>query len=111
MFHADFSQVTAAKPARAGELLILSAANLGPTRPGLDPGQVFPLSPLQEVNSPVDVMVNGQAAEVVNKIGWPGLENVYRMDFRVPEGTVSGIATLRLTAAWITASEVKIAIQ
>ncbi|MGH8245112.1 MAG: hypothetical protein ACREUU_01620, partial [Gammaproteobacteria bacterium] len=112
VFHgADFSLVTAAKPARAGEVLILTATNLGPTRPGVDPGKPFPLNPLPEVNSPVDVVVNGQAGEVINKIGWPGLENVYRVDFRVPDGTGAGIATLQLTAAWIAGSEVKIAVQ
>src|SRR5947208_13853791 len=28
--------------------------------------------------------------DIVNKIGWPGLENVYRVDFRVPDGTAAG---------------------
>ena len=35
VFHADFLPVTAAKPARAGETLILTISGLGPTRPGL----------------------------------------------------------------------------
>jgi hypothetical protein len=34
IFHADFSPVTAAKPAKAGEVLIAMATGLGPTRPG-----------------------------------------------------------------------------
>ncbi len=43
IFHdADFSLVTPEKPARAGEWLVMSATNLGPTRPGIDPGQPFP---------------------------------------------------------------------
>jgi hypothetical protein len=42
VFHADFSPVTAAKPAKAGEALIAKATGLGPTRPGVDPGQPFP---------------------------------------------------------------------
>ena len=33
----DFSPVTAAKPAKAGEILTLFASGLGPTRPGVDP--------------------------------------------------------------------------
>src|SRR5262249_12002643 len=45
----DFSLVTAANPAQAGELLSLFASGLGPTRPGVDPGQPFPASPLQPV--------------------------------------------------------------
>ncbi|MBI3470113.1 MAG: hypothetical protein HY013_02000 [Candidatus Solibacter usitatus] len=112
VFHgADFSLVTAAKPARAGEVLILTATHLGPTRPGVDPGRPFPPSPLQEVNSPVDVLVNGQTAEVINKIGWPGLVDNYRVDFRVPEGTAAGTASLQLTAAWIAGPPVNIPVQ
>ena len=42
IFHADFSPVTAAKPAKAGEVLIVKATSLGPTLPGIDPGQPFP---------------------------------------------------------------------
>ena len=111
MFHADFSQVTPAKPARAGELLILTVTGLGPTLPGVDPGQPFPANPPQEVNSPVEVTVNGKPAEVINKIGNPGTTDTYRIDIRVPEGTAPGIATVQLSAAWITGSEVKVAIQ
>ena len=111
VFHNDFTAVTAAKPARAGEVLIVMATNLGPTRPGVDPGKPFPTDPLQVVNSPVDVLVNGQAAEVGNKIGWPGFENVYRVDVRVPDGIAAGMATLQLSAAWIPGAPVNIPIQ
>ena len=112
VFHADFSQVTAANPARAGELLILTATGLGPTRPGVDPGKPFPVGPpFLEVNSPVEVTVNGQAAEVVNKLGWPGLVDTYRVDFRIPEGTRVGTATIQLSAAWIVGPEVRIPVQ
>jgi len=59
VFHADFSSVTAAKPARGGEVLIAKATGLGPTVPGMEPGQPFPADALQQVNSPVAVTVNG----------------------------------------------------
>jgi uncharacterized protein (TIGR03437 family) len=104
VFHADFSRVTAENPARGGELLILMATGLGPTRPGVDPGNpfpAFPASPLVQVNSPLQVSVNGQVAEVLNKVGWPGLVDTYRVDFRVPEGTAAGPAAIQITAAWI----------
>ena len=38
VFHADFSLVTAAKPAKAGEVLVVKATGLGPTVPGVNPG-------------------------------------------------------------------------
>ena len=42
VYHADFTPVTADKPARKGETLIALCSGLGPTRPGIDPGQPFP---------------------------------------------------------------------
>ena len=111
VFHADFSPVTAARPARSGEILTVQASGLGPTRPGVDPGQPFPADAILPVNSPVAVMVNGQEAEVVNAIGWPGLVDTYRVDVRVPSGMVAGTASLQLSAAWITGTAVRIAVQ
>jgi uncharacterized protein (TIGR03437 family) len=90
------------------------ATGLGPTRPGIDPGQPFPpypASPLQLANSPVSVPVNGQSTATINAIGWPGLVDTYRVDFQVPGGTSAGLAAIQLTAAWITGSLVNIPIQ
>jgi len=111
VLHADFSAVTAAKPAKAGEVLIMQATGLGPTVPGVNPGQPFPTDPLQAVNSPVVVTMNGQAAEVVNSIGWPGLVDTYRVDFRVPNGTSAGTAAIQLAAAWIAGAAVNVPTQ
>ena len=111
VFHAaDFSPVTPEKPARAGELLMMSVSGLGPVRPNLDPGKPFPAwqtGKEHQVNSPVEVMVNGKAAAVTSAIGWPGMNNVYRVDFLVPEGAAAGPATLGLSVAWINGPEVK----
>lgn len=112
VYHADFSLVTAAKPATAGEVLVVTATGLGPTVPGVNPGQPFSsVAGQNQVNSPLDVSVNGQMAEVINAIGWPGLVDTYRVDFRVPAGTTAGIAVLQLTAAWIAGVPVSIAVQ
>jgi uncharacterized protein (TIGR03437 family) len=110
----DFSPVSAEKPARAGERLIMSVSGLGPVKPTLDPGKPFPPfqeGKLHEVNSPVEVKVNGREAQVVNKIGWPTLYNVYRVDFLVPEGTAAGMASVGLSVAWINGPEVKIPVR
>jgi hypothetical protein len=111
VFHSDFSPVTSSKPARSGETLIVTATGLGPTRPGLTPGTPFPDSPAQEVNSPLEVTVNGKSADVVNKFGWPGTTDTYRVDIRVPDGTAPGIAALQVTAAFIAGREMKIPVQ
>ena len=112
LLHAsDFSLVTSAKPAHSGEILSVFASGLGPTRPGVDPGQPFPASPLQPVNSPVEVAVNGNPAEVLYAGGYPGAVDRYQVNFRVPEGIASGAATIRLTSGFIPGSEVTLPIQ
>jgi uncharacterized protein (TIGR03437 family) len=111
VFHSDLSPVTAAKPAKAGEVLIVAATGLGPTVPGVDPGQPFPTDSLFQVNSPVEVTVNGRPAEIINNIGWGGLVDTYRIDFRVPDGTTGGMASIQISAAWIAGPDMRIAIQ
>jgi uncharacterized protein (TIGR03437 family) len=107
----DNSPVSAARPARAGELLTVYGTGLGPTRPGIDPGKPFPLTGLQVVNSPVQVTVNGAAASVLYAGGYPGALNGYQVNFRLPDGTAPGTATLALSAAWISGSAVTIPVQ
>lgn len=114
VFHAaDWSPVTSARPARAGEVLIVRAKGLGPTRPGLIPAGYRPFSqdPVEEVNSPVEAAIGGKEAEVLNKIGWPGTYDLYRVDVRVPAGVAAGTATLQFTAAWIAGPEARIPVQ
>ena len=111
VFHADFSPITAVKPAKAGEVLIVKATGLGPTVPGVNPGQPFPTDAILQVNSPVAVTVNGQAAEVVNSIGWPRLVDTYRVDFRVPDGATAGTAMIQLSTAWILGPTVNVQVQ
>jgi hypothetical protein len=113
VFHADGSRVSPARPAAAGELLIVRAKGLGPTRPNLAPigFRAFGADPFEEVNSPISVSVGGSPAEVLNKIGWPGTKDVYRLDIRVPDGVRSGMAPIQITAAWIPGEEVLIPVR
>jgi uncharacterized protein (TIGR03437 family) len=101
--HMDYSPVTAANPARPGELLIVAATGLGPVKPGIQPAGALQFSgpPYQEVNSPVTVIFNGKELPVTSKIGWPGQKGLYWIDFQVPSDAATGTATLQLTAAWI----------
>jgi uncharacterized protein (TIGR03437 family) len=107
----DFSLVTAAKPAKANEILSLFATGLGPTRPAVDFGKPFPASPLAVVNSPVEVTVNGEPAEIVGAVGYPGAVDGYQVNFRIPADVMPGAATIRLSAAWIPGDNVRIAVQ
>jgi uncharacterized protein (TIGR03437 family) len=107
----DFTVVSASKPAVAGEILSLFATGLGPTVPAVDPGQPFPSSPLAAVNSPVEVMVNGQPAEVMAAVGFPGSVNGYQVNFRLPADSAKGTASLQVSSAWITGAPASITIQ
>jgi uncharacterized protein (TIGR03437 family) len=107
----DGSLVTAAKPAQAGEILSLYASGLGPTLPGIDPGQPFTADPRQVVSSPLDVIVGGASATVLYAGGYPGAVNGYQVIFRVPAGVQPGMANIQVSAAWIAGAQVKIAVQ
>ncbi len=107
----DFSPVTSAKPAAAGEVLSLFATGLGPTVPAVDPGQPFPSNPAATVNSPIEVKVNGNSAEVLGAVGYPGSLDGYQVNFRVPQDTAKGVATIQVSAAWIAGTAVRIAVQ
>ena len=41
-------------------------------------------SPVAEVNSPVQVIVNGKVAQVIGAVGYPGAVDGYQVNFRVP---------------------------
>lgn len=112
VFHIDFSPVTTANPAHAGEALIAQVLNLGFTNPGVDPGAPFPTSgPYQPVIAPVEVLAGGQAQDAFNAIGWPGQANVYRADFTVPKGTPSGMLGVQLRVSGIAGPGVMIPVQ
>jgi len=44
-------------------------------------------------------------------VGWPDTTGVYRVDFRVPDGTAAGIVTIQLSAAWLPGPEMEITVQ
>jgi uncharacterized protein (TIGR03437 family) len=58
---------------------------------------------LAAVNSPIDVMVNGKAAEVLSAVGYPGAMDGYQVNLRLPADTPKGTASIQVAAAWIPA--------
>jgi len=106
----DFSQVTATNPAFPGEVLTVLATGLGPTNPGVDPGQTFPAAPLALVNSPVAATLNGASGDILYAGGYPGSSSVYQVNLRVPADARPGTATLQLTSAWQPSAPVQIAL-
>jgi uncharacterized protein (TIGR03437 family) len=107
----DYSPVTPASPASAGETLTMIATGLGPTNPSVDPGKPFPSDKLYVVNSPVDLLINGTSAEVLYAGGYPGTTDRYQVNFRVPSGLSPGMVNLQISAAWITGPAAQIAVR
>ena len=107
----DFTLVSASKPATAGEILSLFATGLGPVNPGADPGQPFPSTPPATVNSPIEVRVSDNPAEVLGAVGFPGAADGYQVNFRMPQGIPKGTATIQVSAAWVAGTPVTVAVQ
>jgi uncharacterized protein (TIGR03437 family) len=107
----DFTLVSPSKPAAAGEILSLIATGLGPTVPEVDLGLPFPSNPLANVNSPLTVTVNGETAEVLAPVGYPGSVDGYQVNFQMPSDIQKGNASIQLTAAWIPGAPVSIPVQ
>jgi len=109
--HSDGKLVSSANPTQAGELLTLYGTGLGPTTPLVDFGQPFPQGSAYPANAPVEVLVNGQPAEVLYAGGFAGAVDAYQINFRMPSALGSGSSSLQLTAAWIPGSEVRVAVK
>ena len=107
----DYSLVTSAKPAKAGEILILFANGLGPTNPPTEFGAPFPKDTSVPVTSPVQVIAGGNPAEVLYAGSYPGSVDGYQVNFRLPSGVSAGSASVELQAAFVAASPVAISIQ
>ncbi|MDQ2950611.1 MAG: hypothetical protein M3Y27_32550, partial [Acidobacteriota bacterium] len=107
----DFTLVTASKPAAAGEVLVVFAKGLGPTRPSVGAGQPFPSNTLAAVDSLVEVRVNGRSAIVFGAVGFPGSVDGYQVNFRLPTDTMKGIAAIELSAGGVAGMPVNIVVQ
>ena len=101
MYHSDFSPITNANPAHPGEVVILAAVGLGPTRPARNQTDML-------VSAPVWVIVNGVAVNTINQIGWPGRDGLYRVEFEAPYVLSPGAASVRLNVAGIEGPEYKL---
>ena len=108
IFHSDGTPVSADKPARPGEDLILHAKGLGPTRPRVNSGDSFPADPPAVASSPVEVLLNDNPAPAIEAIGMPGAAGIYRVKFRVPDNTQAGMMTVQISAAWMKGLAVRI---
>jgi hypothetical protein len=107
LFHDNWSPVTAQNPGRRGETLIGKVSGLGATDPDVAGGQPFPGEPPASVVCRVAVRLNGRRTDTLNAFGWPGMVDIYRVDFRVPDSVKPGMATLDLAVRGVAAPAVQ----
>ena len=108
--HADYSLVTAANPAHAGETIVIWATGGGAVTPPVAAGAAAPASPLSwTVNTPV-VTIGGQTVPVGFSGLAPGFAGLYQINVAVP-AVPAGQVQLSVGTAISVTSTVTIAVQ
>jgi uncharacterized protein (TIGR03437 family) len=85
----SFFEAKPGTPARAGDVIVVYAAGLGPVDPAVASGAV-PGPALSNTASPVELRIGGAAAPVAFAGLSPGFVGLYQINATVPEGVPSG---------------------
>ncbi len=86
ILHADYSLVSAAKPAAAGETILIYLTGLGAVTPTLSDGTAGNTGTLYRANTDLVVYVGGQPATVLFKGQAPGFPGLYQLNVTLPQG-------------------------
>ena len=95
--HADFSLVSQNSPAKPNEVLTAYLVGMGATTPPVGSGRAASSDPLAVVRSRVEMLVDGQSAEVLFAGLTPGGIGLYQINFRVPASSKSGNLGITVT--------------
>lgn len=102
VFHStDQRLVTADDPALPGEILTMLVRNLGPTDPGVAPGEPFTRNPVNVITSPLSVKIDGELLQVTFAGGEPGAIGIYEVEFQMPDTVPAGRANVQVFSAFI----------
>jgi uncharacterized protein (TIGR03437 family) len=107
--HADNSLVNAAKPASAGEVVVVFCTGLGAVTP---PGVTGALaSGLSTTNVTPTIIVGGTSANIAYSGLAPGLVGLYQINFTVPPSTASGSIEVIVTANGVASNPAKLPVK
>lgn len=95
--HSDYSLVSSASPAKAGEPLVVYLAGMGATDTSVATGAAAPSGPLANVSTPAKVLVDGQQANIIFAGLTPQAVGLYQINFTVPAGVHAGDVTLEIS--------------
>jgi uncharacterized protein (TIGR03437 family) len=101
--HADYSLVTAANPAKPGEVLIIYLAGMGTTSPRIASGYPTPLL-LVPVTVQPTITVDGQPANIAYAGLTPTGVGLYQINFTVPANARAGDLNLVVTQDGVTSN-------
>jgi len=107
--NANFSLVSAANPARAGDVLLVFATGLGQTTPPITTGRLIPGDVVARTGT-VTASIGGRPATVVYSIASPGFTGLYQIAVTVPSG-VTGSVPLQLQMGTVGSNAVNINVQ
>ncbi len=109
--HADFTLVSAAKPAQIGETILLFVTGLGAVSPAVADGTPGPSNPLSGATSAINIYIGGVKA-TTSFIGLaPQLVGLYQINVVVPTGVTSGKAALDIAGPDFYTTQATIPIQ
>jgi uncharacterized protein (TIGR03437 family) len=110
--HSDFTLVDDARPARAGESLVMYLTGMGPTNPpGRDRRAIAQRSrPRSSITQPV-VTVDGQPATVLFAGLTPGGIGLYQVNFTVPANARTGDLEVVIKQGDVVANSTKLKVQ
>jgi uncharacterized protein (TIGR03437 family) len=96
--HADFTYVTAASPAKPGEVLIMYLVGLGATNPPVQSGIASPgIAPLPQLVNSVTVTVDGESSIIRFAGLTPGAVGLYQINFTIPLDARNGNLNVAVT--------------
>ena len=110
-FHMDGSPVTAAAPARRGEVIDVLALGLGAVTVAPDSGAPPPSTWIAPTVADPAVTVAGVTAAVMQSRLEPRMVGVYRISFTVPAAAPSGLQPVRIRMAGEDSNILSLAIQ
>ena len=112
VLHADYTPVSSASPAKAGETVQLFLAGLGTVTPNAGDGAAGSGNPLNLVNARTSVQIGGQStkASVAFSGLAPGFAGLYQVNFVIPSGLTSGNNSLTISTPQGITSQTMIAI-
>jgi uncharacterized protein (TIGR03437 family) len=88
--NANYSLVSGANPAKAGDVILIYATGLGQTSPDMTTGTLLPVGMIAQT-APVSVTIGGKPATVVYSIAAPQFAGLYQVAVTVPAGVPGSV--------------------